>query len=164
MQIDFLVNHPQHLPLLAEWQHAMWGHLDPTATLAGRIARLTSHVGRPAIPTTMIAFDGETLFGATSIVENDLRTHPHLSPFIASVYVGEPYRGRGIASALVQRMMKEAAGMGVAKLYLITPDQQALYGRLGWERVAEVPYRGETVTLMTADLTLLRPQTQTQAQ
>ena len=80
MQIDFLVNHPQHLPLLAEWQHAMWGHLDPTATLAGRIARLASHVGRPAIPTTIIAFDGEVLFGATSIVENDLRTHPHLSP------------------------------------------------------------------------------------
>ena len=164
MQIDFLVNHPQHLPLLAEWQHAMWGHLDPTATLAGRIARLASHVGRPAIPTTIIAFDGEVLFGATSIVENDLRTHPHLSPFIASVYVAAPYRGRGIASALVQRMMAEAQGMAIAKLYLITPDQQALYGRLGWERLAEVPYRGEEVTLMAADLTLLRPQTQTLAQ
>ncbi len=164
MQIDFLVNHLHHLPLLAEWQHAMWGHLDPTATLAGRIARLSSHVGRPAIPTTVIAFEGETLFGATSIVENDLRTHPHLSPFIASVYIGEPYRRRGIAAALVQRMMQEAAGMGVAKLYLITPDQQALYGRLGWERMDEVPYRGEEVTLMAADLTLLRPHTQIQVQ
>lgn len=152
MQIDFLINHPHHLPLLAEWQHAMWGHLDPSATLAGRIARLTSHVGCPAIPTTLIAFEGETLFGATSLVENDLRSHPHLSPFIASVYVAEPYRRRGIASALVQRMIIEAQALGVAKLYLITPDQQALYNRLGWERVEEVSYRGEEVTLMAAEL------------
>lgn len=151
MQIDFLANHPTHIPQLAAWHHAMWGHLDPSATLQGRIERLTSHTGCPAIPTTVIAFDGETLFGSASLVENDLRTHPQLSPFLASVYVAEPYRRRGIAAALVQRIRQETAGIGVEKLYLITPDQQALYGRLGWQRLEEVPYRGETVTLMSTN-------------
>ncbi len=158
MEIDFLANHPNHIPTLASWHIAMWGHLDPTATVQGRIERLTSHVGCPAIPTTLIAFDGETLFGSTSLVENDLRTYPHLSPFLASVYVAEPYRRRGIASALVQRIMAEAQAMGIAKLYLITPDQQPLYSRLGWQRLQEVPYRGEEVTLMVADLLSLRYQ------
>ncbi len=154
MEIDFLANHPNHIPLLAGWHYAMWGHLDPTATLQGRIARLTGHIGCPAIPTTLIAFEGKTLFGSASMVENDLRTYPHLSPFLASVYVAEPYRRRGIASALVQRVMAEVQAMGIAKLYLITPDQQALYGRLGWQRLQEVPYRGKEVTLMVADLML----------
>lgn len=154
MQIDFLGNHPEHIERLANWHHAMWGHLDPNATLAMRIARLTSHGGRPAIPTTLVAVDGATLLGSVSLVANDLRSHPALSPFIASVYVGAPFRRRGVASALVQRMMAEAQGMGVAKLYLITPDQQALYARLGWQRMEDVPYRGEMVTLMTADLSL----------
>jgi predicted N-acetyltransferase YhbS len=154
MQIDFLANHPHYIPLLATWHHAMWGVLDPTATLQGRIARLTSHVGCPAIPTTLIAFDGATLLGSASVVENDLRSYPHLSPFLASVYVAEAYRRRGVASALVRRVMAEAQGMGLAKIYLITPDQQALYGRLGWQRLEEVHYRGETVTLMVASLAL----------
>lgn len=154
MEIDFLANHPNHIPLLADWHYAMWGHLDPTATLQGRIERLTGHVGCPALPTTLIAFEGETLFGSASMVENDLRSYPHLSPFLASVYVAEPYRRRGIASALVRRVMAEARALGAAKFYLITPDQQALYGRLGWQRLQEVPYRGEEVTLMVADLAL----------
>jgi GNAT superfamily N-acetyltransferase len=154
MQIDFLANHPHHIPLLATWHHDMWGVLDPTATLQGRIARLTSHVGCPAIPTTLIAFDGATLLGSASVVENDLRSYPHLSPFLASVYVAEAYRRRGIASALVQRVMAEVQDMGLAKLYLITPDQQAFYGRLGWQPLQEMPYRGEAITLMVASLAL----------
>lgn len=148
MQLDFLANHPHHIPTLAAWHHAMWGPLDPKVTLQDRIARLASHTGCPAIPTTVIALAGEALLGSASIVVNDLRTRPHLTPFLASVYVAEPYRRRGIASALVQRIMQEAWSMGVAQLYLITPDQQALYGRLGWQRLEEVEYRGERDTLM----------------
>jgi N-acetylglutamate synthase-like GNAT family acetyltransferase len=88
------------------------------------------------------------------VVENDLRSYPHLSPFLASVYVAEAYRRRGIASALVQRVMAEVQDMGLAKLYLITPDQQAFYGRLGWQPLQEMPYRGEAITLMVASLAL----------
>ena len=40
MQIDYLVNHPHHIPPLAAWHHAMWGELDPTATIESRIDRL----------------------------------------------------------------------------------------------------------------------------
>ncbi|MCB0128992.1 MAG: GNAT family N-acetyltransferase [Caldilineaceae bacterium] len=153
MQIDFLTNHPQFIPALAAWHHAMWGELDPEATLQSRIARLKSHTGQPAIPTTVVAFEDGTLLGSASLVKNDLRTHPHLTPFLASVYVGESFRRRGIASALVERVMAEAKGLGVATLYLITPDQQRLYQRLGWQAQEVVPYRGEDVTLMATDLT-----------
>lgn len=149
MQIDFLVNQPQFLQPLAIWHHAMWGALNPQATLAGRIERLQQHIGTPAIPTTVVAFADDTVYGSASLVKNDLTTHPDLTPFLASVYVGEAFRRRGIASALVERVMMEARTLGVAKLYLITPDQQRLYGRLGWVEEQVVPYRGEDVTLMS---------------
>jgi len=151
MQLDFLANHPHFIPTLAAWHQAMWGHLDTSFTLQDRIARLTSHTGCPAIPTTVVAFVADEPMGSASLVVNDLRTHPHLSPFLASVYVAEPYRRRGIAAALVQRVMQDAWTMGVTRLYLITPDQQALYGRLGWQRIEEVTYRGETDTLMAVE-------------
>lgn len=149
MEIDFLVNHPRFITPLAIWQHAMWGNLNPNATLAGRIERLQSHTGQPAIPTTVVAFAGDTPYGSASLVKNDLTTRPDLSPFLASVYVGEAFRGRGVASALVQRVMAEAKTLGVEKLYLITPDQQRLYSRLGWEEEETIAYRGEDVSLMS---------------
>lgn len=161
MQIDFLVNHPQHLPAVAAWHYAMWGHLSANASVAKKMADLAKHVGQPAIPTTLVALDGESVLGSASLVENDLRTHPYLNPFLASVYVGEEYRRRGVASALVQRVMVEAATLGVKKLYLITPDQQRLYGRLGWTAEEEVAYRGEDVALMSVMLPrTLPPQAQ----
>ncbi|MEZ4681238.1 MAG: GNAT family N-acetyltransferase [Caldilineaceae bacterium] len=152
MQIDFLANHRHHIPALAAWHHQMWGHLDPGATLQKRIDRLTSHGGQLAMPTTVIAFDARGLLGSASLVQNDLRSHPQLTPFLASVYVGEEFRRQGIASTLVARIVVEAQRLGVARIYLITPDQQALYARLGWEEVDEVLYRGELVTLMAVEL------------
>ena len=86
-------------------------------------------------------------------MKNDLRTHPHLTPFLASVYVGTEFRRRGIASALVQRIVDDAKSLEVEKLYLITPDQQRLYARLNWVAEEVLPYRGEDVTLMSIDLT-----------
>jgi len=149
MQIDYLSNHPVFIPALAAWQHAMWGKLAPGSTVAQRVERLTNHVGKPAIPTTVVAFDGETVFGSASLVQNDLMSHPHLTPFLASVYVGESFRRQGIASALVERIIADARRLGVGKLYLITPDQQALYARLGWQEEEVVHYRGERDTLMS---------------
>lgn len=148
MQIAYLTDYPQHIPTLATWHHAQWGHLNPGDTEQARVERLRQHTGRPGLPTTLIAVEGDALLGSASIVENDLTTHPQLNPFLASVYVAPAYRGQGIASAVVSRMIEEARQLGAAQLYLITPDQQRLYARLGWSPLEQVYYRGEWVTLM----------------
>ena len=69
--------------------------------------------------------------------------------WLASVYVAEPHRRRGIGGALVRRVMQEADSLGVETLYLITPDQQRFYAGLGWQAWMPVDYRGERVTIMT---------------
>lgn len=149
MNIVYLVDHPQYIPTLAAWHHEMWSHLNPGDTEAARADRLRLHTGRPGIPTTLLALEGETLLGSASLVQNDLTTHPHLTPFLASVYVAPAHRHQGVASALVRRMRDEVTQLGLPQFYLITPDQQRLYARLGWREVEQVYYRGELVTLMT---------------
>lgn len=64
------------------------------------------------------------------------------------------WRGQGIASALVRRVEAEAATHGFERFYLYTPDQQALYRRLGWQALESLEYRGETVTVMSRQLGL----------
>lgn len=150
MDIAYLADHPQHIPTVATWQYTEWGHLNAGDSVAARIERLYQHTGRPGIPTTLIALENDTVLGSVGLVVNDLRTHPDLTPFLASVYVAPEHRRRGVASTLVRQAMAVVQQLGIPICYLITPDQQNLYARLGWLPQAEIEYRGELVTLMAA--------------
>ncbi|MBB3190987.1 hypothetical protein [Halomonas cerina] len=50
-------------------------------------------------------------------------------------------------------MEEEARAHGYHRFYLYTPNQQALYRRLGWKDLEDCHYRGEAVTIMRRDLT-----------
>ena len=152
MHIAYLADHPHHIPTVAAWQYEEWGHLTPGDSLQGRIERLGQHIGRPGIPTTLIAVENDVVMGSAGLVVNDLRSHPDLTPFMASVFVAPAYRGRGIATALAAQMKVVTQELGFAQLYLITPDQQRLYARLGWVAQRDLEYRGEIVTLMAVSL------------
>lgn len=152
MQIAYLADHFHHIPTVAAWQYEEWGHLNPGDSLQGRIERLGQHLGCPGIPTTLIAVENDIVMGSAGLVVNDLRSHPDLTPFMASVFVAPTYRGRGIATALVTQMKVVAQQLGFPVLYLITADQQRLYARLGWVAQRDLEYRGEVVTLMAVTL------------
>lgn len=152
MQIAYLADHPHHIPTVAHWQYGEWGHLNPGDSVQGRIERLGQHIGRPGLPTTLIALEGDTVLGSAGLVVNDLRTHPDLTPFLASVYVAPTYRRRGVATALVQQAKVVIQQLGLPVLYLITHDRQNLYAGLGWQAQCDLDYRGESVTLMMVTL------------
>ncbi|SDL19057.1 Acetyltransferase (GNAT) family protein [Franzmannia pantelleriensis] len=137
-----------HVAMVAEWTHAAWGHLNPGMTLNDAIERLRGECGAGGVPSVFVAMCDDVPVGTASLVVDDMSDRPDLSPWLASVFVPPEWRGRGIASSLVQRVEAEAREAGIAVFHLYTPDQQALYGRLGWEAVEERDYRGEAVTIM----------------
>jgi hypothetical protein len=47
--------------------------------------------------------------------------------------------------------MQHAQENGVKRLYLYTPDQEQMYGRLGWQLFSREPYNGTPVTIMAID-------------
>lgn len=61
-----------------------------------------------------------------------LRRRPDLAPNVCAVYTDEPYRGRGIAGALLKTVCEDMGAMGIDTLYLVT-DHTGLYKRYGWE-------------------------------
>lgn len=140
------------LAILACWHHAQWRELHPGETLAQREAWLRADCGRGGIPTTVIACDGPLLLGSASLVAKDMDSHPELSPWLASVYVETSARRRGLGALLVRRIEEEARRAGVARLWLYTPDQEAFYARLGWERHARETYAGHEVVIMRREL------------
>ena len=151
MRIENIADNPALIEIVARWQWGEWGHLDPDDSLAARIAGLRDQTDPNRIPTTFIALDGGEPLGTASLVEDDMSTHRDLSPWLASVYVTPTARGRGVASALVRRVVRQAAAMGVTRLYLYTPDARGLYAKLGWQMIAEEHFEGHPVTIMAID-------------
>lgn len=152
MRIEYLADRPEMIPTLAEWLHAQFGYLNPGDTVEKRAERLETRATQAGIPVAFVAVDGDALLGSASLVFQDLETRPEIGPWLASVYVAPAYRRRGIASALVGRVVEEARDLGVPRLYLFTTDQERLYARLGWHPVERTTFHGEDIVVMALDL------------
>jgi len=153
MKVDYLADHPSHLPTVAAWQHAEFGYLTPNATLEDRTERLRLSLQTNALPMAFVALSASgTLLGSAGLLPTTI-THKHLTPWLSSVFVPEAHRGRGIASALSLRAAAEAARLGFDRLYLFTPRSEALYGRIGWSTFERIDFNGVALTLMERRVT-----------
>lgn len=138
--------------IIAGWTFQAWGHLHAGYTLDQAIKRIKNQCGDRGVPSVFVAISGEKPVGTASLVADDMSIRRELTPWLASVFVVPEWRGQGIASMLVKRVEVEAIDSGLQHFYLYTPDQQALYRRLGWQDVETLEYRGETVTVMSRQL------------
>ena len=146
--VDHLADHMAFVPTVAEWHHREWGHLAPESSLDQHITRVAQTCTRDAIPSTFVAVAGDVPVGCASLIHHDLMTRMELSPWLASVYVAPEIRRQGIGSRLVRRAVDSARELRVERLYLITPDQESFYRRLGWSTLEWTYYRGEDVLIM----------------
>lgn len=142
----------EQIPLLARWHQAQWSSLNPGETLEGRIARLEQHTADGHLPLTWVAVTNGAVLGSASLVPTDLETRPDLEPWLASVYVAQPHRRRGIGGRLVRHVVQEGGRLGFPRIYLFTPDRVEFYRNLGWQVRERISYRRLSVTLMTFEL------------
>ena len=149
MTIEYLADHPEFLSILAEWQHAEWGHLRPGDTLEARTNRLRGEGERGRIPLTVAAHENGKVLGSASLIPHDMDTRLELSPWLAGVFVGTEYRRKGIGAQLVRRIMAEAASLKVPILYLYTVQSENFYASLGWSLQEHTAYREQNVAIMT---------------
>lgn len=138
-----------HVLDVTQWMFTAWGHLNPEKTLQDAIEETISECGAVGVPSIFVAMQGDMPVGTASLIADDMSIRSELTPWLASVFVLPGSRGRGIASALIKRVEVEAQANDIRRFYLYTPDQQALYQRLGWQPVECLEYRGEAVTLMS---------------
>jgi predicted N-acetyltransferase YhbS len=139
------------LPRLAEWHFAEFGYLNPANTVERYVERLTAALQKSDLPTTFIALRGDSLLGSASLVRRTI-THPHLWPWLSSVYVDPQHRGQGIASALIGKVERAAAEMGSEKIYLFTPSSEKLYASLGWELMEHSHHQELKIAIMSKAL------------
>lgn len=153
IELRYLADVPDVLPTVASWHHHQWSYLAGSRSLNQRVARLRDHLRRTGVPLTVLAWCEGKPIGCASLVDSDMQTHQHFTPWLASVYVLPEHRHQGIGAALVRRIEDEARHQGFPLLYLYTEDRVAFYTFLGWQAIELRQYRGYPMTVMKRDLT-----------
>lgn len=151
-QIEYLADHIEAIPALARWHHDDWKAITPHLTVSDRVARFQARARRGGLPVGFVAVVDGSVVGLASLVDCDLDSHGHLSPWLASVLVAPDHRRRGIGSALSERATEEARVFGFVRVYLFTFDKQDFYRRLGWSTLEDTTFLGHPVTIMVREL------------
>lgn len=152
VQIADLADHPGFLEELARYHHAQWAALNPGRSLQQRIDFYRTCLGPAPIPSMHVAIGNGLLLGSASLVAHDMDTRTDLTPWLASVYVLPAWRCRGVAGALISQVARQARCLGVPRLYLYTPEQQAFYAKRGWRALENCVYHDCEVTIMVREL------------
>ncbi|NTV47978.1 MAG: GNAT family N-acetyltransferase [Chlorobiales bacterium] len=154
MDIAYLADHKEVIPMLAQWFYQEWAYLIPGQTLADVERLLGERTNTTKIPVALVAFDGDELVGTVCLKVHDMDTRLDLTPWLAGLYVVAPRRRQGIGARLVSAIEQKAHELGVEKLYLYTPKSESFYSRLGWQLKERTEYHDYPVTIMQKEIVL----------
>jgi predicted GNAT family N-acyltransferase len=153
IEFDLLASRKHHLPQLAQWYFDEWGELTQASSVHTVESRLQEYLNSDKIPLIIIATNAGELAGAVQLKFREMTIYPDKEHWIGGVYVGEKFRGKKLATTLVDKAIDLAQEMGVKELYLQTKRLNGgLYRKLGWKVVDKVVYRGIEVVVMVKKL------------
>ena len=87
--------------------------------IAKKIRKIIANFDNP-LYCKLILLDNDTLIGFISIFPTDGDERKDLSPWYATMFVKEEYRGKGYSKILNNAILSEARNRNISKLYLKT--------------------------------------------
>jgi predicted N-acetyltransferase YhbS len=85
---------------------------------------------------TLVGHMSGHFVGSISLLNRDLHARPHLSPWIAAVWVEPEYRRNKVGARLVRAVEDVAFAAGHSKLYLAcSAELRPFYAALGWSEI-----------------------------
>jgi GNAT superfamily N-acetyltransferase len=155
VNIQYLGDHQEVIPVLAAWIYDEWSYLYPEMTLQDVISLLRERINKEKLPLTLVAFEEGEPIGTVSLRTFDMETRRDLPHWLTSLYLVKPWRRRGIGTSLVKTAEKKAAELEICKLFLFTTDvilPALFYAKLGWRVKEKTIYHSYSVMIMEKDL------------
>lgn len=114
----------EYLKEIAELTQKEWGNQTDSIEefnekIERKINKIISNLNNPNY-CKLILLQDDTLVGFVSIFPHDCDERPNLSPWYATMYVKEEFRGNGYSKLLNGAILKEAKSRGFTKIYLKT--------------------------------------------
>ena len=155
MDIQYLGDHQEVIPVLAAWIFDEWSYLYPEMALQDVVSLFRERVNREMLPLTLVAFEAGEPVGTVSLRTFDMETRSDLQHWLTSLYVVKPWRRMRIGSNLIKTAEKKAAKLEICKLFLFTTDvilPALFYSRLGWIVKEKTIYHSYPVMIMEKDV------------
>ena len=137
-EIISLIRQPAMKSAMAEWFHQRWGV--PLEAYMDSMEECLA--GNAPWPQWYVAVENGQIIGGLGVISNDFHDRYDLTPNVCAVYTDEPFRGRGVAGALLDNVCADMHARGVDTLYLLT-DHTSFYERYGWEFLCMAQGDGE---------------------
>jgi predicted N-acetyltransferase YhbS len=150
-----LVESPEWLELIVDWQHSEWFRLSDAAALSHaeltkavheRRLHMQAHLTREAIPRTFVAYSGDQPIGSISLIR--YATDPSGKLWLTNLYVQPGWRFKGVGSALLVQGENAARNLEVKDLWLCSFDAVDYYLKFGWRREKTAELRGCPVEIL----------------
>lgn len=153
MTIDYLANHPQLVHQLARLSSDEWRSIydERGQTFEDAVKNYSERTNTDCLPLTLVALHGDELVGTVSLKYHDLDIRPGLDPWLGALLVLPNWRGRGMATLLMQGAMEIARGLKLPELFLWTSSAEGLYRKLGWGVLERTEYCGKQIVVMRTD-------------
>ncbi len=153
-QIDFLFNHQRFVPVLTERMYEHWRELlQATGRSREEFAKsMRDRCRKDSLPLALVAFHQDEVLGTVALKPQDLDIRPQLTPWLGGLFVMPRFRGHGIGSLLIIKVVEEARRLRLSRLYLWTPSAESLYARHGWSLLERVAYHHYTISVMDRQL------------
>lgn len=150
LKIDFLKNHPHHIPRLIElWNEGIGKTWLPKVCLTRVKDKLMDHLNDDCLPLTLIALENDQPIGMCSLRIND-GIREDLTPWLGSLVVDPQHQKQGVGKLLIEAIQDKAHDLGFDELYLLTfdPTLPNYYQRLGWTTIGVDHFNEHPVTVM----------------
>lgn len=125
-------NSPEYLSQLHSWFLAEWGKIDS----------FESNIKGLAVPPPLLVLKEGELLGGLSFTAASKPGEDEIGIWINAVLIKPEDRGKGLATALLQQALLDAAQMNIKEIFAFT-DIPLLYQKLGWEIVSVIKKEAE---------------------
>jgi N-acetylglutamate synthase-like GNAT family acetyltransferase len=136
-----LANHPHPASTVADWIWREWSQRDGYSFEQTLEYVAASSAGKEIPQTFVLLVDGEPV-GTSSLVAADMKERPHLTLWMASVFVVPTARRRGHVIPLIRTIKTAAVAAGIPALWLYTDTAEVIYAKAGWQTVEIVQREG----------------------
>ena len=133
LTFEHLCDVPEMLPVLEAWFVREWEPwYGPNG--AGDAQRdLTACKSRDSLPICLVALDSQrNIMGTATLKVDSVGSELGVGPWLAAVLVAKAHQGKGIGTALVEAVEKEAERLGFDAIYTSTDTAGRIMARRGW--------------------------------
>ena len=143
-----LADAQESIPVIARWYKSEWVEWFTDTPVEEIEADFRNVANRDRLPLALVAFDkASTLLGVCSIRDDPFEPYPHVGPWLRGLYVHAPFRGRGVADALIGAACEQAKRLQIPKLYASTHSAIGSFERAGWLGFDQVRHEGQVLTI-----------------